>query len=116
MGNTLQLKRMADLAVKMPGYVSHKPFVAEDGERLTLFEWESLETLRACALGRPIPSTSLSKRPDDRSSMRTIVFRSARSRASRRSCGAPNRVPGRAAPPERSGGHDVRARRAASPV
>jgi|SRR5208337_1897807 len=31
-----QLQRMADLAVKMPGYVSHEPFVAEDGERLTL--------------------------------------------------------------------------------
>jgi len=24
---------MADLAVKMPGYVSHKAFVAGDGER-----------------------------------------------------------------------------------
>jgi len=44
-----QLKRMADLAVKMPGYRSHKPFVAEDGERLTLIEWESPETLRAWA-------------------------------------------------------------------
>ena len=44
-----QLKRMADLAVKMPGYISHKPFVAEDGERLTLFEWESADTLRAWA-------------------------------------------------------------------
>jgi len=44
-----QLKRMADLAVKMPGYVSHKAFVSEDGERLTLFEWESAETLRAWA-------------------------------------------------------------------
>ncbi len=44
-----QLKRMADLAVKMPGYVSHKAFVAEDGERLTLIEWESAETLRAWA-------------------------------------------------------------------
>jgi hypothetical protein len=30
------LKRMADLEVKMPGYVSHEPFVAEGGERLTL--------------------------------------------------------------------------------
>ena len=44
-----QLQRMADLAVKMPGYISHKAFVAEDGERLTLFEWESAETLRAWA-------------------------------------------------------------------
>jgi heme-degrading monooxygenase HmoA len=44
-----QLRRMADLAQKMPGYISHKPFVAEDGERLTLFEWESPETLHAWA-------------------------------------------------------------------
>jgi heme-degrading monooxygenase HmoA len=44
-----QLQRMTDLAVKMPGYVSHKAFVAEDGERLTLIEWESPETLRAWA-------------------------------------------------------------------
>ena len=44
-----QLQRMTDLAVKMPGYVSHKPFVAEDGERLTLIEWESAETLRSWA-------------------------------------------------------------------
>src|SRR5262245_17320284 len=28
--------RMSELARKMPGYVSHKGYVAEDGERLTL--------------------------------------------------------------------------------
>lgn len=44
-----QLMRMSDLARQMPGYISHKPYVAEDGERLTLFEWESAETLRAWA-------------------------------------------------------------------
>jgi heme-degrading monooxygenase HmoA len=44
-----QLTRMSDLARRMPGYISHKPYVAEDGERLTLFEWESTETLRAWA-------------------------------------------------------------------
>jgi heme-degrading monooxygenase HmoA len=44
-----QLQRMTDLAVKMPGYVSHKAFVAEDGERLTLIEWDSAERLRAWA-------------------------------------------------------------------
>jgi heme-degrading monooxygenase HmoA len=44
-----QLQRMSELARKMPGYISHKPYVAEDGERLTLFEWESPETLRAWA-------------------------------------------------------------------
>ena len=28
---------------------THKAYAAEDGERLTLFEWESAETLRAWA-------------------------------------------------------------------
>ena len=41
--------RMTELACKMPGYISHKGYVAEDGERLTLFEWESAETLKAWA-------------------------------------------------------------------
>jgi heme-degrading monooxygenase HmoA len=40
---------MSDLARKMPGYISHKGYVAEDGDRLTLFEWESADTLRAWA-------------------------------------------------------------------
>ena len=43
------LKPMGDLAVTMPGYASHKVFFAHEGERLTLFEWESAETLRAWA-------------------------------------------------------------------
>ena len=47
---TFQLQRMSALAREMPGYISHKPYVAEDGERLTLFEWESPETLRAWAI------------------------------------------------------------------
>jgi heme-degrading monooxygenase HmoA len=41
--------RMSEFARKMPGYISHKPYIAEDGERLTLFEWESADTLRAWA-------------------------------------------------------------------
>src|SRR5262245_19548705 len=41
--------RMSELARKMPGYISHKGYVAEDGERLSMFEWESAETLRAWA-------------------------------------------------------------------
>jgi len=40
------LARMAEIAVTMPGYISHKAYKAEDGERLTLFEWESEDTLR----------------------------------------------------------------------
>jgi len=43
------LLRMSELARNMPGYRSHKAYMAEDGERLTLFEWESAETLRAWA-------------------------------------------------------------------
>jgi len=41
--------RMSELARTMPGYVAHKGYVAEDGERLTLFEWESADALRAWA-------------------------------------------------------------------
>jgi heme-degrading monooxygenase HmoA len=43
------LDRMVKLARTMPGYISHKAYIADDGERLTLFEWASAETLRAWA-------------------------------------------------------------------
>jgi len=39
--------RMAELASAMPGYVSHKGFFAEDGERCTIVEFESEEAQRA---------------------------------------------------------------------
>lgn len=39
--------RMNELARTMPGYISHKGFFADDGERVTIVEFESLETLRA---------------------------------------------------------------------
>ena len=42
-------RRMSEIAVTMPGYISHKGYVAEDGERLSLFEWESAESLKAWA-------------------------------------------------------------------
>jgi heme-degrading monooxygenase HmoA len=42
--------RMSELARQMPGYISHKGFVAEDGERVTIVEFESEESLRAWAL------------------------------------------------------------------
>lgn len=32
--------RMSDLARSMPGYVSHKVFTAEDGERVTVVEFQ----------------------------------------------------------------------------
>jgi heme-degrading monooxygenase HmoA len=39
--------RMAELAATMPGYISHKGFFAEDGERVTIVEFESEEAQRA---------------------------------------------------------------------
>ena len=39
--------RMVELASTMPGYISHKGFFAEDGERCTIVEFESEETQRA---------------------------------------------------------------------
>jgi heme-degrading monooxygenase HmoA len=38
-------KRMSELARTIPGYISHKGFVAEDGERVTIVEFESEEAL-----------------------------------------------------------------------
>ena len=38
--------RMTALAQSMPGYISHKDYVADDGERLTLVEFENEEGLR----------------------------------------------------------------------
>jgi len=42
--------RISELARKMPGYVSHKGFVADDGERVTIVEFESEEAHRAWAV------------------------------------------------------------------
>ncbi len=39
--------RIHDLAVKMPGFLSIKTFTAEDGERVSLVEFASEETMRA---------------------------------------------------------------------
>jgi heme-degrading monooxygenase HmoA len=39
--------RMNELAATMPGYVSHKGFFAEDGERVTVVEFETEEGMRA---------------------------------------------------------------------
>ena len=40
-------ERMSAAARAMPGYVSHKVFVADDGERVTIVEFESEEAQRA---------------------------------------------------------------------
>lgn len=39
--------RMSALAVTMPGYISHKGFTAEDGERVTIVEFENEESQKA---------------------------------------------------------------------
>jgi len=38
--------RMIELAETMPGYISHKDFSAEDGERVTIIEFAHAEGLR----------------------------------------------------------------------
>ena len=38
-------KHTSELARKIPGYISHKGFFAEDGERVTIVEFESEEAL-----------------------------------------------------------------------
>lgn len=38
-------ERMSELARAVPGYISHKGFVADDGERVTIVEFESEEAL-----------------------------------------------------------------------
>jgi len=38
--------RMSELARAIPGYVAHKGFVADDGERVTIVEFESEEALQ----------------------------------------------------------------------
>lgn len=38
-------RHMSELARGIPGYISHKGFVAEDGERVTIVEFESEEAL-----------------------------------------------------------------------
>ena len=40
-------QRMIEIASSMPGFVSYKDFAAEDGEFVTLVEFESHETLAA---------------------------------------------------------------------
>lgn len=41
--------RMSMLAKSIPGYISHKGFTSDDGERVTIVEFESEEGLRTWA-------------------------------------------------------------------
>jgi heme-degrading monooxygenase HmoA len=43
-------KRMSELARTIPGYISHKSFVAEDGQRVTIVEFESEKALHECRI------------------------------------------------------------------
>jgi heme-degrading monooxygenase HmoA len=38
---------MLRLATAMPGFISYKRYTADDGERVSLHEWQSVEDLRA---------------------------------------------------------------------
>ena len=40
-------RRIHDLAVKMPGFISIKTFTADDDERVSIVEFESTETMLA---------------------------------------------------------------------
>jgi heme-degrading monooxygenase HmoA len=40
-------KQMSELAQGIAGYISHKGFVADDGERVTIVEFETEQALRA---------------------------------------------------------------------
>ena len=42
-----EVERMSALATTMPGYISHKGFTADDGERVTIVEFEHEEGMRA---------------------------------------------------------------------
>ncbi len=43
-------ERMSEIARTMPGYISHKDFFADDGERVAIVEFEHEEGLRAWRL------------------------------------------------------------------
>jgi len=40
-------KHMSELVRAIPGYISHKGFTAEDGERVTIVEYENEDALNA---------------------------------------------------------------------
>jgi len=44
-----EAQAVSAIAREMPGYISHKLFLADDGERVTVVEYESEEALQAWA-------------------------------------------------------------------
>ncbi len=65
--------KMRELAEKMPGFISFKTFKAEDGERVSIIEFASEETLRAW---REHPKHVGPKRWVERSSTPSTGYRS----------------------------------------
>jgi heme-degrading monooxygenase HmoA len=43
--STALARRMSELVRDIPGYIPHKGFVADDGERVTIVEFETEEAL-----------------------------------------------------------------------
>ena len=39
-------EKMSEEAQKIPGYIAHKTFAAEDGERVTILEHESMDAVQ----------------------------------------------------------------------
>ena len=90
---TALVERMQELAQTMPGYVSHKTFLADDGERCTIVEFEHEEGLRTWRTNPEHIAGAESWR--GRSITPNITFRFARSTASRSSRRTKRRLPHR---------------------
>ena len=56
--------RIGELAQQAPGYISHKTFVADDGERLMIVEFESERAQRAWSERREHMEAKLKGRAD----------------------------------------------------
>jgi len=67
--------RMSELARTMPGYISHKSFYAEDGERCTIAEFEHEEGLRTW---RTNPEHLVAQKMADKNITPSTAFRCAR--------------------------------------
>ena len=67
-------KQMSELAQAVPGYISHKGFTADDGERVTIVEFESENP---CVRGSFIPSMARPSGAASRAFSANTNFRSA---------------------------------------
>ena len=68
-----EVERLAAIAKTMPGYISHKGFFAEDGERCTIVEFEHEEGMRAWRM----PTTAPRRKRHAKLIMLRTAFRSA---------------------------------------